>query len=48
MVHLYNGILAIKMNEMLPFGTIWKDLEYNAKWNNLSGKDKYHMISLEQ
>ena len=26
-VHIYNGILAIKKNEIMPFAVIWMDLE---------------------
>ena len=26
-VHIYNGILAIKKNEIMPFATTWMDLE---------------------
>ena len=26
-VHMYNGILAIKRNEMMPFAATWMDLE---------------------
>ena len=32
---------AIKKNEMLPFATMWMELE-----GSQSEKDKYHMISL--
>ena len=46
-VYTYNGMLAIKKNEILPFVTMQMDLEGNM----LSGiyqteKVKYHMISL--
>ena len=27
MVHIYNGILAIKNNEIMPFAATWMDLE---------------------
>ena len=27
MVYIYNGILAIKKNEILPFAAMWMDLE---------------------
>ena len=27
MVHVYNGILAIKKNKIMPFAATWMDLE---------------------
>ena len=46
-VYLYNGISAIKKNEIMPFAAIWMDLEI-IMLNKVSqtGKDKYHMILL--
>ena len=39
--------LAIKKNKMLPFATVWMDLE-NIMLSEISQteKNKYHMISL--
>ena len=39
--------LAIKKKKMLPFATVWMDLE-NGMLSEMSQseKDKYHMISL--
>ena len=48
MGHLHNGILlAIKKKKLLPFTTVWRDLE-NIMLSEISQseKDKYHMISL--
>ena len=47
MVHTYNGILAIKKNEILPFAATWMDLEIIILSEvSQTEKDKYHMISL--
>ena len=43
-VYIYNGVLAIKMNEILPFATMWMQLELSEI--SQSEKDKYHMTSL--
>ena len=47
MVHIYNGILAIKKNEIVPFAATWMDLEIIIL-SEVSQKeeDKYHMIPL--
>ena len=39
--------LAVKMSKILPFATVWMDLE-NIKLSEISQseKDNYHMISL--
>lgn len=39
MVHIYSGILLGHKYDILPFATIWMDLEkYPAKWNKSDGK----------
>ena len=45
--YIYNGILATKKNEILPFVTTWMDLE-SIILNEISQteKNKYCMISL--
>ena len=45
--HIYTGILAIKMNKILPFLATWMDLE-NIMFNEISQaeKDKYCVTSL--
>ena len=46
-VHIYNGILAIKKNEIMPFAATWMDLEIvTLSEVSQTEKDKYHMISL--
>ena len=46
-VHLHNGILCSRKNELLSFMTAWTELE-NIMLSEISQlvKDKYHMISL--
>ena len=46
-IYIYNGILAIKRHEILPFATTWMDLE-GIMLSEISQaeKDKYCMISL--
>ena len=44
---MYNGVLAIKKNEILPFATTWLDPEgIMLSEVNQTEKDKYCMISL--
>ena len=46
-VHIYNGILAIKKNKIMPFAATWMDLEIIILSEvSQTEKDKYHMISL--
>ena len=46
-VHIYNGILPIKKNEIMPFAATWMDLEIIILSEiSRTEKDKYHMISL--
>ena len=46
-VHIYNGLLAIKMNEIMPFAATWMDLEIIILSEvSQKEKDKYHVISL--
>ena len=45
-VHIHNGILlSHRKNEILQFAATWMDLEIIIL-NEMSDKDKYHMISL--
>ena len=46
MVHVYNKILTIKKNEIMPFAVTWMDLEMIILSEvNKNEKDIYHMIS---
>ena len=47
MFYIYNGILVIKKNEILPLVTMWIDLE-GVILSTISHteKDKYHMFSI--
>ena len=43
-VHIYNGILAIKKNEIRSFGATWMDLEIiTLSEVSQTEKDKYYM-----
>ena len=47
MVYLYNGILATKKNEVMPFAATWIDLEIIILSEICqTEKDKYHMVSV--
>ena len=45
--HIYNGILVMKKNKIMPFTTIWMELKIVilSEVNHIE-KDEYHMISL--
>ena len=46
-VHIYNGILAIKKNEILPFAATWMKLEIVILSEvSQTEKEKYCIISL--
>ena len=46
-VHMYNGLLATKQNEIMPYVATWMDLEMIIlREVSQTEKDKYHMISL--
>ena len=46
-VHIYNGILAIKKNEIMPFAAIRMDLDIVILSEvSQTEKDKYHIILL--
>ena len=45
-IHTYNGILAVKKNEILPFVTTWMDLESLMPSEISQKKTKYCTIYL--
>ena len=46
-VHIHNGILVIKKNEIMPFTASWMQLEIIILSEvSQKEKDKYHVISL--
>ena len=46
-VYIYNGILAMKKNEIVPFAATWMDLEIIIlREVSQTEKDKYHVLSL--
>ena len=48
MVHIYNGILAIKKDKLMSFAAAWMELEtlILSEVNQKKKKGKYHIISL--
>ena len=45
-VHIYNGILAIKKNEIMSFAATWMDLAIIILSEGKPDKDKFRMILL--
>ena len=45
MIHLYNGILAIKKNEIMSFEATWRDIEIIIlREVSQTEKDKYMIV----
>ena len=47
-VHIFNEILVIKMNEIMPFSVIWMDLEIIILRQSNPDKDKYYIVLLNE
>ena len=46
-VHIYNGLLAIRRNKIMPFAEMWMDLKTVIQSEvSQKEKNKYHMILL--
>ena len=43
-VHIFNEILVIKMNEIMPFSVIWMDLEIIILRQSNPDKDNYVVL----
>ena len=46
--YMYNGILAIKKNEILPFATMWMELQCNSFICGIQGAKQVNMRGEER